>query len=65
MAKIKDEDSVGTGNSIWAGLLETVGTVDIDEYVEQWDKRSDEVVNPLKEAEQLAAQDFQIRINAR
>ena len=65
MAKVKDEEPVATVNSIWAGLLETIGAADIDEYVEKWEKHSDEVVNPLKEAEQLAAQDFQIRINAR
>jgi len=65
MTKTKDEGRAATVSSIWAGLLETVGAADIDDYVEEWDRRSDEVVNPLKEAEQLAAQDFQIRINAR
>lgn len=62
MAKTKEEV---IANSIWSGLLETLDAGDIQEYVAEWDKRADEVTNPLKEAEQLAAQDFQIRINAR
>lgn len=65
MAEVEEKERAVVAESIWAGLLETIGAADIAEYVQQWEAKADQVVMPLKEAEQLAAQDFQIRINAR
>jgi hypothetical protein len=69
MASISEKDVVERrtvrATSIWAGLFETVDAPGMTEQIQVWETRSEAVVKPLQEAEQLAAQDFQIRINAR
>jgi hypothetical protein len=65
MTDERDETRQIDQNSIWAGLHESVSAPDIEERLERWNELAAEVVKPLKDAEQLSAEDFQVMINAR